>query len=225
MNKEQDRQEEKREEQQPQEVRDEQQSAGEQTQPSDDKTQQLSDLSLKEQLEAAVAERDANYERWLRARAELDNFRKRMQREAEELRKYQAFQLIRDLLPVLDNLERAIAAAEGTSSKPAEALKQLTEGLRMVQQQFLDVLARYGAKPIEALHQTFDPSLHEAVSQVPSKEHPPMTVVHEVERGYVLHDRVVRPTKVVVSMAAEDQQQTTDSQAEQTEEQQKQEQE
>ncbi len=170
----------------------------------DQTTQKLAEASLREQLEAAIAERDANYDRWMRARAELENFRKRTEREAEELRKYQAFQLIRDLLPALDNLERAIEAAEAESSgSPEQRLTQLTEGLRMVHRQFLEILARYGAKPIDALNKTFDPNYHEAVSQVATDEHPPMTVVQEVERGYMVHDRVVRPTKVVVAKAPE----------------------
>ncbi|NOX57106.1 MAG: nucleotide exchange factor GrpE [Planctomycetes bacterium] len=167
-------------------------------------TQKLAELSLQEQLEAAIAERDANYDRWMRARAELDNFRKRSRKEADEMRKYQALSLIRDLLPALDNLERAIQAAEqNQATSPQETLKQLTEGLKMVHRQFLDIIARYGAKPIEAMHQPFDPSLHEAVSQMPSSDHPPMTVLQEVERGYTLHDRVVRPAKVIVSRVPE----------------------
>jgi molecular chaperone GrpE len=150
--------------------------------------------SLTEQLETALAERDTHYDRLLRLQAELENFRKRMQREMEQSRQYQALPLARDLLPVLDNLRRALGAAEAAGNAA-----ELVEGVNMVVKQFEDVLARHLVVPIEAVGQPFDAHLHEAVQQVPSPDHPPMTVVAEVERGYLLHDRVVRPAKVIVS--------------------------
>jgi molecular chaperone GrpE len=155
--------------------------------------------SLKEQLEAATSERDENRNKWLRAEAELDNYRKRVQREAEELRKYQVLPLVRDLLPGLDNLGRAIAAAETSKN-----IDDLLTGVGMVAKQFEDILSRYAIKPIEAQGQSFDPNLHEALGQVPSSEYPAMTIVQELERGYTLHDRVVRPTKVIISSGPPD---------------------
>ncbi|MGE3314233.1 MAG: nucleotide exchange factor GrpE [Planctomycetaceae bacterium] len=152
------------------------------------------DLSLKEQLEATAAERDANRDNWLRAQAELENYRRRAQREAEEMRQYQSLPLARDLLPALDNLHRALAAAE-TSQNVAD----LVEGIRMVAKQCDDALGKHGIKPIDAAGKPFDPNLHQAIQQLPSAEHPPMTVLNEVERGYVLKDRVVRPSVVIVS--------------------------
>ncbi len=148
------------------------------------------------QLQSALAERDANHDKWIRAVAELDNYRKRVQRENEETRKYQAQSLVRDLLPVLDNLRRAVAAATASdSSQPDE----LIQGVELVLKQLDEALTKHAIKPIPALGQPFDPHLHEAVQQVPSDEHPPMTIVHELERGYTLYDRVIRPSKVVVS--------------------------
>ncbi len=159
-------------------------------------TEKVRDLSLKEQLEAALAERDANRDSWLRTQAELENYRKRVQREADETRQYQAMNLSRDLIPVLDNLRRALAAAE-----KAPNVEELVRGVQMVERQFEDALGRHGVKPIEAIGKPFDPNLHQALQQLPSAEHPPMTVLNELERGYILKDRVVRPSSVIVSQA------------------------
>jgi molecular chaperone GrpE len=162
--------------------------------PQPEAANQTGNASLKEQLEAAIAERDENRNKWLRTEAELDNYRKRVQREAEELRRYQALPLARELLPGLDNLGRALAAAE--TSKNVE---DLLTGVSMVARQLEDILVRNSVEPIEALGQPFDPNLHEALGQMPSSDYPAMTVVQELERGYTLHDRVVRPSKVMIS--------------------------
>lgn len=153
-----------------------------------------SDASLKEQLEAAREERDANKNNWLRAEAELENYRKRARKEIEELQKYRPLELTRDLLPVLDNLDRAILASEGTGN-----VEDLLQGIRMVAQQFRETLARHKIESISAKGEAFDPNLHEAVQQIPTGEHDPMTVLEELESGYKLHDRVIRPSKVVVA--------------------------
>ena len=145
-------------------------------------------------LAAALAERDALRDNWLRAQAELENYRKRVQREADEARRYQAQPLARDVLPVLDNLRRAITAAEEGGDTAG-----LVEGVRLVLKQLEDALARHGVQPIEAVGQPFDPHLHEALQQVPSHDQPALNVVQEFQRGYRLHDRVLRPSQVVVS--------------------------
>lgn len=145
-------------------------------------------------LAAALAERDECRDKLLRAYAELENFRKRVQREREEDRRYAAAPLARDLFPILDNLRRAVEAAEKGGS-----IDDLRQGVAMVLQQAQEVLAKHHVLPIEAVGQPFDPNLHEALTQIPSEEHPPMTVVQEAERGYLLHDRVLRPAKVIVS--------------------------
>ena len=143
------------------------------------------------------AEAQQFHERWIRSQAELENYRKRAQKEMEELRRYQSQSIIRDLLPGLDNLDRAVSAAESSSS-----VEELLEGIRMVQKQFDSALAAHGAKPIECMGQPFDPNLHEAVQQMPSPDFPAMTVMNEMERGYVIADRVIRPSKVIVSTGA-----------------------
>lgn len=156
-------------------------------------------LSLEEQLQAAFAERDVNLNRWQRAEAEGENIRKRMRREAEDQRKYQAAGLSRDILPVLDNLNRALEAAEQTHN-----LDQLVEGVQLVARQIQDALAKHQVVAISSLGKPFDSDLHEALQQVPSGDHPPMTVIEEVEQGYKLHDRLVRPARVIVSKALEE---------------------
>lgn len=155
-------------------------------------------MPLQEQLEAALSERDANYERFLRAQAEFDNYRKRAQREADEDRKFAVLPVVRDILPALDNLRRGVDAA-----RPVAEAANLVHGIDLVLQQVEQSLAKYGVMPIASVGESFDPHLHEALTQVPSAEHPPMTVLQELERGYKLHDRVVRPSKVIVSKAAQ----------------------
>ncbi len=159
-----------------------------------DSDEPAASISLLDQLEAARAERDANYDLYLRAQAELQNYRKRAQKEAEEMRQYQALPVARDLLPALDNLHRALAAAEASSS-----IKDLVNGVRLVAKQIEAAFGRHEVVPIEATGKPFDPNLHQAIQQVPTAEHPPMTVMQEVERGFTLKDRVVRPATVIVS--------------------------
>jgi molecular chaperone GrpE len=157
--------------------------------------EQGASISLLDQLEAARAERDSNRDLYLRAQAELQNYRKRAQREAEEMRQYQALPIARDLLPAFDNLHRALAAAEASGS-----VEDLVNGVRLVAKQIEATLGRHEIVPIEAgAGKPFDPNLHHAVQKVPTAEHPPMTVVQEVERGFTLKDRVVRPATVIVS--------------------------
>ena len=140
------------------------------------------------------AELEAAKDRELRCRAELDNYRKRATRELEERLRYANMELLRDLLPVLDNVERAIEAAEKSADAAA-----LLDGFKMVRQQVEDVLANHHCKRIEALHESFDPNVHHAVMQQPSEEHPANTVLMVTQNGYQLHDRVVRPSQVIVS--------------------------
>lgn len=130
----------------------------------------------------------------LRAHAELENFRRRAHRQMEDERKYAGVPLIRDLLSVVDNLERAIQSAEQN-----ENAASLLDGVRMVAQQFAMVLEQHHCKRIEATGAAFDPHLHEAISMQPSDEHPEGSVMDVAQIGYRLHDRVVRPTQVLVS--------------------------
>lgn len=144
----------------------------------------------------SAAERDQYFDQWKRTQAELENFRKRSQRELELALRYSNVPLIRELLPALDNLNRSIQAAEQTGN-----VEELLQGLKMIQSQFDQVFGNHSATPIKAVGEPFDPNLHEALQQIPTDEHPPMTVLQEVERGYVLHDRVIRPSKVLVASA------------------------
>jgi molecular chaperone GrpE len=133
-------------------------------------------------------------DREMRAHAELDNYRKRAARELDERLRYANLSLLRDLLPVLDNVDRAIEAGEKSADAAA-----LLEGFKMVSQQIGDVLKRHHCTRIEALHAEFDPNVHHAVMQQPSEEHPANTVLMVTQNGYQLHDRVVRPSQVIVS--------------------------
>ena len=140
------------------------------------------------------ADLEAVKDREIRCHAELDNYRKRAARELEEKLRYANMSLLRDLLPVLDNVERAIVAAEQNADASA-----LLHGFKMVEQQLQEVLTRNHCKRIEALHTPFDPHVHHAVMQQPSDEHPANTVLMVTQNGYQLHDRIVRPSQVIVS--------------------------
>jgi molecular chaperone GrpE len=149
-----------------------------------------------ESLAQLRAELETAKDRELRCRAELDNYRKRAAREREEMLRYANMSLLRDLLPVLDNVDRAIQAAQQNADAGA-----LLDGFKMVQQQMQEVLTRHHCRQIEALHAPFDPNVHHAVMQQPSDEHPANTVLMVTQDGYQLHDRVVRPSQVIVSKA------------------------
>jgi molecular chaperone GrpE len=161
--------------------------------------QVLEDLdSLRAKLQEAEQKRDEYLYLAQRTRADFENYQKRMKRDQAEERRYAQLPLAADLLSALDNLERAIAAAEQAGEKGS-----LVQGVAMVHTQLLDILRRHGITPIEAKDKPFDPNLHQAVLQQPSKEHPPMTVLQVLEPGYSIHDRVLRPARVVVSTSPE----------------------
>ncbi len=140
-------------------------------------------------------------DRELKAQAELENFRKRIYRETEQTLKYAASPLIKDIVEVLDNLARATDAT-GANAANAPEVASLLEGVRMVQQQLLGVLGKHHCRPIESLGKEFDPNLHQAIAQSPSTDYPSGTVMLEATSGYVLHDRVIRPSHVIVSTGA-----------------------
>ncbi|NQV24143.1 MAG: nucleotide exchange factor GrpE [Rhodopirellula sp.] len=151
------------------------------------------------ELEKVQAERDQYFDKLQRSIAELENYRRRVQRESELSARYSSLPLIRDLLPAMDNIARTIQAAEQTGK-----IEDLIQGLQMIVAQVDQVFSSHSAKPIAAVGETFDPNLHEALQQIPTNEHPPMTVLQELERGYMMHDRVIRPTKVLVACAPPD---------------------
>ena len=155
--------------------------------------------NLESETAALRSELEQAHDRTLRVQAELENFRRRARREIEDERRYASLPLIRELLPVIDNVHRAIEAAQKSDNAGS-----LLEGVQLMGQQLERVLAAHDCKPIEALHQPFDPNRHEAIMQQPSDEHPPGTVTTVTQAGYQLHDRVVRPAQVIVATAPAD---------------------
>ena len=151
-----------------------------------------------ESLRAKAAERDQFLDLLQRSRAEFENYQKRAQKDREQERRFMQAAILSDLLPVMDNLERAMDAA-----KQAGETGPLVQGVTMVQSQFLDLLKRYGVTPIDALGKPFNPNVHQAVMQRASPHQPPNTVVQVLETGYAQPERVLRPAKVVVSKAAD----------------------
>ncbi|MEE2991135.1 MAG: nucleotide exchange factor GrpE [Planctomycetota bacterium] len=133
----------------------------------------------------------------LRGQADLENYQKRSQRELAEQRRYAALPLARELLNVTDNLTRAIEAAVEAGES-----EQLVSGVQMVAEQLAMILSQYDCLMIDAKGQEFDPNLHEAIGQVPSQDHPPGTVIQVTQAGYRMHDRVVRPSQVLVAVAS-----------------------
>jgi molecular chaperone GrpE len=169
--------------------------------PQDEAAAVVEDLeALRGRLATLEQERDQYLALLQRTRADFENYQKRVQRDLAHERLYMAKGLVQALLPVLDNLGRAIDAARKTN--PNDPLLQ---GVGMVQSQLLDVLTRNGVTPIEALHKPFDPHRHEAVMQEPSGVHPPNTVVRVLEQGFMMNDQVLRPARVAVSGPADGQ--------------------
>ncbi len=147
-----------------------------------------------EKLKKLAAERDQYLDLAARTRAEFENYQKRMQRERELDRKYAFGPLAESLLPIYDNLDRAVAAA-----KQAGDTGPLVQGVAMVVTQFLELLKRHGITRIDAEGKPFDPNLHQAVMQKPADDVPANTVVQVIEHGFLNQDRVLRPAKVIVS--------------------------
>jgi len=153
---------------------------------------------LEETLAVKEAEARNNWDKFLRERADLENYRKRVQREKEEILKYGNESLILEILPVIDNVERALSHA---SEEPHVAI---IEGIRLTHAMLLSTLKKFGVTPIETAQGCpFDPSFHQAMHQVASSEFPPNSVVEELQRGYMINDRLLRPA--LVSVAAQPQ--------------------
>lgn len=150
---------------------------------------------LQAKLEAAEKDAKDNKDRWLRAAADLENTRKRTKREIEDAKIDSKFKVLKEMLPVVDNLERAIEHAGGPGEKNA-----IVEGVQLVLRQFTTAFERLEVTAIDAMGQPFDPNLHEAISQQESDQ-PPGTVVQVLQRGYRSGDRLLRPALVVVAKA------------------------
>jgi molecular chaperone GrpE len=154
---------------------------------------------LDAELAAAREEARQAHDRWLRERADLENLKKRSTRERQETVRYGIESLARDLLPVVDNLERALAAA-----RSAGEAGSLVQGVELVRKAFLDVLQRHGVEQVSAVGEGFDPTRHEAVAHVASDVHEANQVIEEHQAGYRLHDRLLRPAMVTVSKGKND---------------------
>ena len=149
---------------------------------------------LKEALQGKEKEAKDNYDRFLRMAADLENFKRRAVKEREEYVKFANEDLIKAILPFIDNLERAVNHAEKVSDTGV-----MIEGVRLTIEQILQALNRFGVTPLESVGKPFDPTLHEAMVMVESDQHEPNRVVEEFQKGYLLHDRLLRPATVSVS--------------------------
>ncbi len=152
--------------------------------------------ALQARISDAEQKRDEYLDLLQRTRADFENYQKRALREMIQERKYAHADLAHDLLAALDNLDRATTAAKEAGDK-----SPLAQGVTLVQTQLLDILRRHGVTRIEAQGKPFDPNQHQAVMQQPSPELPPSSVVQVLEQGFMIHDRVLRPAKVIVSTA------------------------
>jgi len=148
---------------------------------------------LKEQL---AAEKD----RVLRLSAEFENYKKRKQRELNDFKRFANETIFKQLLTVVDNLERAILAAEENKDEGG-----LLDGVKLTHKEIIKLLETFSVKAVEAENQPFDPNFHQAVTQIETDEHPENTVTSVLQKGYLLHDRLIRPAMVVVSKRAQKQ--------------------
>ncbi|HIC90567.1 MAG TPA: nucleotide exchange factor GrpE [Syntrophaceae bacterium] len=162
------------------------------------KEEEITKEELMKRLNEKSEEAAINYDRWLRVSAELENYKKRVEREKAEFLKYAHESLIKELLPIVDNLERAIDHA-----RTKKASKAFVEGIEMVLKSFNDCLGKFKVKPIKAIGAKFDPNLHEAVTVEEKADEEENTILSELQKGYMLNDRVIRPAMVVVSRRPE----------------------
>jgi len=149
-----------------------------------------------DQLRKKAAERDEYLSLLQHVRADFANYQKRVKNEIESNRRFAAQPLISELLPVIDNLERAMQAADSSGN-----VGGLLDGIRLVHQQLLAALGRHGVQPVAAAGLPFDPDVHEALLEQTAADKPDRTVLQELQKGYSLHDRVIRPARVIVSKA------------------------
>lgn len=154
---------------------------------------------LEEKFAAAQSEANESRDRMLRMAAELDNYKKRSARELEDLKKYATENLLRQLLTVVDNLERAIASAASDNQKG----QGVVDGVALTLAEIMKILESHHVSVISALGEQFDPAFHQAMCQEESHDQPPNTVVQEFQKGYLIHDRLLRPAMVVVSKSAQ----------------------
>lgn len=154
----------------------------------------LKDLQAK--FEAAEEKSKEHYERLLRISAEFENYKKRSAREMEDFKKFANESLIKEILPVVDNLERAIESSANNGDSVSDSI---TQGVEMTLREILKIFEKFGVKPIAAMGEVFNPALHQAMMQEESEDHSENTVLREFQKGYTMNDRLLRPSMVVVS--------------------------
>jgi len=150
---------------------------------------------IQAELETAKQEAKETYDRFLRVSAEFENYKKRSAREMDDLRKYANQSLIVEMLAVVDNLERALNSSNGNSSND----KCMADGVNLTLKEILKVFEKFNVKPIESIGQSFDPNFHQAMMQEETDDYPENTVITELQKGYMIHDRLLRPSMVVVA--------------------------
>jgi molecular chaperone GrpE len=156
--------------------------------------------AMEAKFEAKEKEAEENYDRLLRLSAEFENYKKRSSRESEEFRKFANQSLIKEMLSVVDNLELAMNSTNGHK----DIDKDLLQGLAMTHREILKVFEKFNVKPIDAKGQPFDPTYHEAVMQEETNDYAKNTVINEMQKGYMIHDRLLRPSMVVVAKPREE---------------------
>lgn len=150
---------------------------------------------IQRELESARQETKETYDRFLRISAEFENYKKRSTREMDDFRKFANQSLIKEMLAVVDNLERALISSNGNSSVD----KCMTDGVNLTLREILKVFEKFNVKPIESIGQPFDPNFHQAMMQEETDDYPENTVITELQKGYMIHDRLLRPSMVVVA--------------------------
>jgi molecular chaperone GrpE len=180
---------------------------------SDKKDKEKTDDPLKvmeARLETMEQESKDYHDRFLRVSAEFENYKKRAAREMNDFRKFANESFAKGMLPVVDNLDRAIES----SSDDDHSNSSVVEGVNMTLKEILKIFEQFGVKPFESLGKTFDPAVHQAVMQEESDEHPEKTILTELEKGYMIHDRLLRPAMVVVSKKTDPENQEKQAQEE-----------
>ena len=180
----------------------------EETSIEEENIEEAKELSPLEQLEEQIRLKDDELlkqkDTFLREKAELDNFKKRLVKEKEDFVQFANERLLKEVIQIEDNMERAMTASNAT-------LESLQEGVEMIQKQFATFLKNQKVKPIEALGKPFDPNLHEVLNQQESEEHEENTVIQEYSKGYTLNGRILRSAKVVIAKKPAEKKETEDS--------------
>ena len=165
---------------------------------------------MEARLESLEKEAKESYDRFLRVSAEFENYKKRAAREMNDFRKFANESFVKAMLSVVDNLDRAIES----SSNDDHTQNSVVEGVNMTLREILKVFEQFNVKPFESLGKAFDPALHQAVMQEETDDHPENTVLNELQKGYMMHDRLLRPAMVVVSKTTASENQEDEAQEE-----------